>query len=211
MKYQILTGSVVSLMFFSAAAGAQSSTEVVPPLALIWHDNYDLLPQGFDRVARDIQTSFAEMGIAVSWDAENTPKSAAVRVQVVLKAADPTSWGLPKHTMGVVIGNKIPRSSVFIFLPNVLRTLGYGPELKRMRPPKEVAFIARGLARVVAHEVIHAVVPEHGHDGGGLLAPKLKRKALTWRHLDLDDATQELLLARLTDRTSLGDEIPLAP
>ena len=211
MKFQSLTGLVVSLMFFSAAAGAQSSTEVVPHLVLTWNDHYDLLPQGFERVARDIETSFAEMGIAVSWDAENTPKSAGVRVQIVLKSADPTRWGLPQKTMGVVIGSKVPRSSVFIFLPNVLRTLGYGPEVKRRRPPKEVAFIARGLARVVAHEVIHAVVPEHGHDGGGLLAPKLKRKGLTWSHLDLDDATQELLLARLTDRTSLGDEIPFAP
>ena len=88
------------------------------------------------------------MGIAVSWDDENTSKRADVWLQVVLRATDPARWGLPKHTMGVVIGNKVPRSSVFIFLPNVLRTLGYGPKVKRIRPPKDVALIARGLTRV---------------------------------------------------------------
>ncbi len=202
----LMVGSI--LLVSSPAFGNDA---VAPHVILTWNDPYDLLPQGFDRVARDIESNLGDIGICVSWDDEHTSKRAGVRLQVVLRATDPARWELPKHTMGVLIGNKVPRSSVFIFLPNVLRTLGYGPELKRMRPPKEVAFIARGLARVVAHEVIHAVVPEHGHDGGGLLAPKLKRKALTWRHLDLDDATQELLLARLTDRTSPGDEIPLAP
>lgn len=197
--------------FVLVSSPAFGNDAVAPHVILTWNDNYDLLPQGFDRVARDIETSFAEMGIAVSWGVENTPKSAGVRLQIVLRATDPTRWGLPEHTMGVVIGNKVPRSSVFVFLPNVLRTLGYGPKVKRVRPPKDVALIARGLTRVVAHEIVHAIVPEHGHDGGGLLAPKLKRKALTWSHLDLDDATQELLLARLTDRTSPGDEIPLAP
>lgn len=208
MKFQTFTGLVVSVMFFSAAAGAQSSIEVVPQLPLIWHDTYDLLPQGFDRVARDIETSFAEMGIAVSWDAWNTPKSAGVRVQVILKAADPTSWGLPQMTMGVVIGNKIPRSSVFVFIPNVLRTLGYGPKVNRMRPPREVAFIAQGLARVVAHEVIHAVVPEHSHDTGGLLAPKLRRDSLTSRQLDLDPPTRALLLSRLAKPRNFTEVSP---
>ncbi len=211
MKFQSLTELVVSLMFFSAAAGAQPSGQVAPHLVLTWTDSCNLLPQGFDRVARDIEGVFGEMGIRVSWDDENSPIASRVRIRIVLRATDPTRWKLPKHTMGVVIGNKVPRGTAFIFLPNVLRTLGYKPVVEHMRPPKEVAIIARGLARVVTHEVIHAVVPEHGHDGGGLLAPKLKRKALTWSHLDLDGATQELLLTRLTDRTRLESETPLAP
>ena len=181
---------------------------VAPHVILTWNDPYELLPQGVDRVKRDVETVFGEMGIGVSWDDENSPIASRVRIRIVLRATDPTRWKLPKHTMGVVIGNKVPRGTVFVFLPNVLRTLGYGPKVKPIRPPKDVALIARGLTRVVAHEIIHAIVPEHGHDAGGLLAPKLRRDSLTSRQLDLDPPTRALLLSRLADPKNFTEVSP---
>ncbi|MEE9264568.1 MAG: hypothetical protein V3V11_08945 [Vicinamibacteria bacterium] len=199
----LMVGSI--LLVSSPAFGNDA---VAPHVILTWNDPYELLPQGFDRVARDIESNLGDIGIRVSWDDEHTSKRAGVRLQVLLRATDPARWELPKHTMGVVIGNKVPRSSVFIFLPNVLRTLGYGPKVKRMRPPKDVALIARGLTRVVAHEIVHAIVPEHGHDTGGLLAPKLRRDSLTSRQLDLDPPTRALLLSRLADPKSFTEVSP---
>ncbi len=199
----LMVGSI--LLVSSPAFGNDA---VAPHVILTWNDPYELLPQGFDRVARDIESNLGDLGIRVSWDDENTSKRAGVRLQVVLRATDPARWELPKHTMGVVIGNKVPRSSVFIFLPNVLRTLGYGPKVKRIRPPKDVALIARGLTRVVAHEIVHAIVPEHGHDTGGLLAPKLRRDSLTSRQLDLDPPTRALLLSRLADPKNFTEVSP---
>jgi hypothetical protein len=200
MKFQTLTGLVVSSLCFIAAAGAQPSARVAPHLVLTWTDSYGLLPRGFDRVARDIESVFGEMGIRVSWNDGTGGRIDGVQVQLLLRATDPTRWRLPKETMGVVIGNEIPRGTAFIFFPNVLHALGYKPVVQEhMRPPKEVARIARGLARVVTHEIVHAIVPEHGHDSRGLLASELNHDALIARQLDLDSRTRDLLIARLID------------
>ena len=64
------------------------------------------------------------------------------------------------------------------------------------------------ITRVVAHEIVHAIAPEHGHDTGGLLAPKLRRHSLTSRQLDLDPPTRALLLSRLANPRNFTEVSP---
>jgi hypothetical protein len=71
------------------------------------------------------------------------------------------------------------------------------PSFERARPLKESMLLARAVARVVAHEIIHAIIPERQHDPKGLMGHGLTRKQLTQPRLHLTSDIAELLAHRL--------------
>ena len=60
--------------------------------------------------------------------------------------------------MGTVVrvGNE-PIESLYLFYPNVLRSLGLNPRSGRPITPGARRDLSRALARIIAHEAIHAV------------------------------------------------------
>ena len=46
--------------------------------------------------------------------------------------------------------------------------------------------LARAMARVLAHELVHVVAPERGHAASGLMARQLTRHLLLRRKIELD-------------------------
>ena len=73
--------------------------------------------------------------------------------------------------------------------------------------------LARALARVVAHEIVHSVAPEAPHSQSGLMQQKLTKAHLTAPHLRLSPPSTEDLRSGLPPRAVvLGrDEVDEPP
>ncbi len=186
-------------MSFVTIAESESPEPRALELSLDWNDGYELLPISFEGVAEEVCQIFEEIGIDVRWAEPGKGEGeqpATTRVNVNLMPIDSSNWSLPKHTMGVVIGEEVPRQAVYIFYPSVLRTLGYDLVPDRRRSPRERARLTRALGRVVAHELVHAIVPDREHDHEGLLNAKLKRRHLLQKHLRLLEETADAFVER---------------
>ncbi len=164
---------------------------------LSWNDVYKLFPEGNGRMAQEVVRIFGEIGVNVRWEEKASSEFSSpdtIRVRVVLRPKESSQWGLPQNTMGVVIGEKIPRESVYIFYNNVIRTIGYDLGTASSRSPKVRAQVTRAMARVVAHEIIHALIPEREHDSSGLMSLNLNRRLLLKRRLLPASPTSPALL-----------------
>ena len=69
-------------------------------------------------------------------------------------------------------------ASVYVFLGSVLRLLGFDLERDQRMSPADRRAIARAVARVVSHEVIHVFDQHPGHASRGIISPKLDRHFL---------------------------------
>jgi hypothetical protein len=190
----------VALGFFTVFTTTSKAAES-PQLFLIWNDAYKLLPISCEGIGEEVTEIFEALGIRVSWTKagqREVTDTVAVQVRVILMPKLSSKWSLPEHTMGVVIGEKVPRESVFISYSGVLRTMGFEPTPDRKRSPKERAELTRALGRVIAHELAHAIVPERDHDSDGLLAANLKRSHLKKSSLRFADDTASAFVRKLT-------------
>ncbi len=80
-------------------------------------------------------------------------------------------------------------ASVYIFFGSVLRVLGFDLERDQRMSPEDRRAIARAVARVVSHEVIHVLDQHPGHDSRGIISPKLDRHFLGQPKVQLWPAT----------------------
>jgi hypothetical protein len=79
--------------------------------------------------------------------------------------------------MGLVMRNQRPTRAVWVFLSSVRWTLGH-PAPQSPLNARQAREAALALARVVAHEVVHAIAPEEPHSRGGLMNHSLNRAFL---------------------------------
>jgi hypothetical protein len=196
-----------------AAALASTDAGAAPPLFagpggppridLVWFDPLNVLPPVVEAVGQEVQTVFEDLGVDTTWTrgAADQPTSPP-QVNVVFLAALP-SPALPAATLGVVtVGQNV--RTLWIVVPNVLRTLGVAPaEVPLGR--REAAAVARALGRVVAHEVVHLAAPRLGHTREGLMQKSLDRSSLVEGMLLLDAASRRAVfpaLSRLADPAS---------
>jgi hypothetical protein len=181
------------LLLFSAAPMAPAS----PTLTLVWNDSYGLFPSNAVwMLGREVEQLFEDHGMAVRLQAakpkENLRSIPDPRINVVVMPSDGSRWGLQGDAMAATIGVKGGAHNIFVFYPRVLLGLGRsGKELS----PRDVSELARAMARVVGHEVIHVLAPELGHTGSGLMSAELKRRDLVQKTIRLDPPS--LRLAKL--------------
>lgn len=200
-------GCIAAVVFMSFVTIAESASPEprALELALDWNDGYELMPISYEGIAEEVCQIFEEIGVGVRWTEPGPGEGEqplTTRVRVNLMPIESSYWSLPKHTMGVVIGEEVPRTAVYIFYPSVLRTLGYELVADLARSPRERARLTRALGRVIAHELVHAIVPEREHDHEGLLNSNLKRKHLQQSHLRLLDETADVFVERLAVLTA---------
>ena len=106
-------------------------------------------------------------------------------------------WNVKDRAMGVVVPSAPARRTVIVFPTRVLTVLGVE------RPPGapglgiRTTLEARALARVIVHELVHALAPEHPHAEDGLMLGTLNRRLLQRGELRLDRACEEALLSGL--------------
>ena len=141
-----------------------------PRLTLLWHDGYRLASHSLGAMSREVERIFSEIGVEVCWHdgshglwRENEPPG-SMAIRLVLLRVDSSDWGHEEQVMGAAVRNQETPGrthTVFVFLPNVLRTLGLHSDANVGRWRQ----VARALGRVLAHEIVHAVAPGHPHRG----------------------------------------------
>lgn len=171
-------------------------------LELVWLDAHRLFPD-FERVRAEANVIFQDLGVAVRWEVGTDPAPSAPgerRIQVVLMPSEPSGWGIVPSAMGVVLLPKRARQdSVYLFYPPILRNIGLGRREGTMLNPRERRDAARAIARVLIHEVVHAVAPHLSHADEGVMHDSLLMRALSSRDVEIDDRTKAELLRGLME------------
>lgn len=99
-----------------------------------------------------------------------------------------------ERVLGLVIGDHRFPSPIWVSVPNVRFVLGVAPS--EQHAP---VLLATALGRVIAHEVVHAFVPDRPHDAGGLMGRAVNRGQLTSPDGRLDTACLEAVARALAD------------
>lgn len=179
---------------------APNPLAATPRLILSWNDASHLLGCSDTPTKGNVTQTLADTGVPVTWTRGTVPESdsaSAVGVRVIIMPFDSSRWSLPKHAMGVVIGDRAPRERVFVFIPNLLQSLDYPQRPDCLRPPKQRANLAKALGRVIVHELIHVIVPGRPHDSSGIFSSRLTRASLRRRRLTLSVETARIFLDRV--------------
>ena len=152
-----------------------------------------------DGVLEEVQSLFADVGVDARWFTGDprSDVSDVITVRVLLRPRSSEQLGLAPNAMGANLASERRGEAVFVFLPNVLRTVGHEGNLELGTSPQQRSRIQRALARVIAHEVIHAVLPERVHDADGIFSARLTRRRLVSKELDVDSETAAALSRRL--------------
>jgi hypothetical protein len=152
-----------------------------PALVLVWFDPDRLLLAAYESLEREVAATFRDIGVEVAWRQGGPGSScgggAVPEIPVILLPTDPRPGHESEHVMGMVMRDQNPTHAVWVFLSSLRWTLGHpAPEGPlNARQEREVAL---ALARVVAHEVVHAIAPDEPHSRGGLMNHSLNRAFL---------------------------------
>lgn len=177
-----IAAAVALLAALAGATSTEGSEEKTGPrLELMWTDPHRLFPVGWKRAERQTAALFEDIGVDVLWrDTDDPTVDEDAIIRVLLVKSEPASWGLDPGAMGAILSRREPQAMVYIFFPAVLRTLRYRPEvlMERFLTEREKRDVARAMSGVIAHEIIHAVVPRLPHADSGLTKCSLDRDFL---------------------------------
>ena len=201
-------GTLTLAMTFAFAMG-QTAVEGSDPdhkLRLAWFGGKLDFPVHFKTVSREVEGTFADLGIDVVW-ADPTAPSPRV-LKIIVLPVEPSAWNLPADTMGVYLGDDGLQPAVYIFVRNVLQALSLDGRMARIPTLKERHQIARALGKVVAHEIIHALTPDCTHESEGLMRNSLGRYLLLNQRDPLESRRVESIfrgLRRLNQKPTLAE------
>ena len=105
---------------------------------------------------------------------------------VLFSGKAPSAWGVKRRAMGIVVAEPHPRRHVIVFPLRVLRVLNVNQQAGRPPAARYNRPTARAFARVVVHELVHAIVPGHSHSERGLMRGTLNRQVLLRQELPID-------------------------
>ncbi len=184
-------------------AGARESCSPLPQVDAVLADGHSILPWGMDPVGVALAAEFRRMDVELVWSTVVDPDPQRIVIYVNLLPHPPTDWGLSKSALGGVRRDEAGSSPVFIFYPAVEQVLGVPGDTSRITdPPISPAKWTLGLARIIAHEILHVLLPEKSHDRSGIFAPDLKRSTLLSQELKLENETRAALAERLCVRSA---------
>jgi len=189
-------------------------------LELVWLDAHRLFPD-FERVRSEADPIFRDLGVEVRWEVGSDPRRSGAgkrRIQILLMPSEPSGWGISPNAMGVVLlpasalrapaglaeasrgpPNRTQLESVYLFYRPILRNVGLGRRGGAVLNPRERRDVARAIARVLIHEVIHVIAPNLSHADEGVMHDSLLFGALSTRDIEIDDRTIEELLRGLAE------------
>lgn len=172
-----------------------------PRIGLVWSDPLRALPFPEARLGRAVASQLEPLGIEVAWRLAESGPASGDDITVVLLDHEPPGATHPA-AMGVTRPGSIART-LWLVLPNVRRTLGLGRPASAAS--RDLDFqLARALARVVAHEVVHILAPAARHSRGGLMRASLGPAQLLAEDLPLDPAGRAALASALESPAGPG-------
>lgn len=177
----------------------------MPVARLVWLDPAGI-GLGADQVAQPAVTELLrEMGVEARWrrgDPHELSRPGELRI-ILLARPGVFENGLP--VLGATPTQFAGDPHVWVHVPSVASAVG----IDRMRPGMRLDVqaarrLGTGLSRVVAHELVHALVPALPH-GRGLMAARLDRRMLTGPSVPVDADVG------LAVRAALAGIRPVAP
>jgi hypothetical protein len=191
---------------FSGPANEGLSPTAKPRVALFWTDYRVLvskLPPGARKaIEGEVQAIFGEAGIQVSFHVgspEDHEPIDAHEIRVILMPRSAEGWKLVDGAMGAILERAPRRATVYIFVPVVERTIGQSAERNEMiHDTRKAHALARALARVLAHEAVHAIDSDipHGPEGS-VMSANLTSEFLLGHRRSFDETTRKRLLESL--------------
>ena len=169
------------------------------PLVLAYFGGTERPSEVRERVGPELAAIFDGVPIEITWvDGTSIRTPTANGLRVIFFDRVPGRWGLPPQVLGAVIGSEVPRAVVYVFYRNVVHELGHTVATLT----RAAVDVAKALAHVIAHELVHAYAPGHRHRGYGLMAPRLGPEALLRRSASLDRKCLNALLEGLAAANS---------
>ena len=179
-----------------------------PRLALGWYDGFHICSVMTKRIQSTVVDIFARFGVLAFWEDEATVSEYGpedVPVRVILVDAEPTDWKLRPTTLGVVMKTDVPNTA-YIFSRRSFRVLGYEvpravPGARKCSTPRAMSEVSLGMARIIAHELIHVIAPNHPHAEDGLMFGHMDRGRLLRRRLEVDSECVREFLTKFQRRS----------
>lgn len=172
------------------SAAVDSPRDSDATLRLAYFDGTGMSPEVRRAMEQEVERVYGEVGVrVVSLSPETMGEALAVPgtfvLRVVIMAKAPSAWDLPAHAMGVYFnGQTYPPQAVYAFQPAIYKELGLDTRGEGYLRPEE---IGRAFGRIVAHEVVHALAPDHKHSGWGILGHAQDERSLTQPQLSISD------------------------
>ncbi|MGH9320177.1 MAG: hypothetical protein ACRD21_26655 [Vicinamibacteria bacterium] len=88
-------------------------------------------------------------------------------------------------------------AAVFVSYRRVVEVLGFSSSSSGILPPEKRKLLAKALARIAVHELVHRIAPARPHARAGLMKDRLGGSLLTREHLRLDEESTAGLLSAL--------------
>lgn len=188
-------GLVALLAAFAAAISSpetslSAATTDSVTLELAFFDRVDLPQRMLDRVFAEAEEVLLQLGAEPVWHVESPELQVydpGHEIQIILSSSRPEQWLFSPRTMGAVlpIGNP-PRRLVFVFPAEVARLLGLRSFSSLPHRVDDNMRFAKALGRVIAHELVHAIAPEHPHADDGIMLGRHAAASLLDPKLEVD-------------------------
>jgi hypothetical protein len=181
---------------FAALAFVLAAPPAQPTITLMLCDVAGTLRSDPDVLKREVETLLSGSGLRVRWKKVEAGIGFDSRADEVLVVLLPTQVRNParERVLGLVIGNHRFPSPIWVSVPNVGFVAGVSPG----EAPRSVV-LETALGRVIAHEVVHAVVPDHPHATAGLMGRAVDRSTLTGAGGQLDQSCLTAMARALRD------------
>ena len=113
---------------------------------------------------------------------------------IVFAKKSPSEWGVKRRAMGITVRGA---RRLIIFSKRVLYILDSRQQSCCLPAARHTPEAARAFARVAAHELVHALAPEHSHAARGLMRGSLTRQHLLAEELPVDPECRAALALAL--------------
>jgi hypothetical protein len=164
-------------------------------------DRVHLSKQMRQRIIAETDSILLELGAHLLWQDGPSGYQAYVptdAIQIILSKSRPERWGLPPNIMGEVVPTgERSRKLVFVFPAEVARLVGLPAPLNLPYRATESRRLARALGRVIAHELVHAIAPDHTHATDGIMLGRHGTATLLDPELKIDASCKAAFKAGL--------------
>jgi hypothetical protein len=179
---------------------------IQPNVNLLLLDPNNLFPYPFDPIFEELTSIFDSIGVDIQ--SRRVSDSIAVvmpgELLVILTDRKSSGW-LSKHRikeriMGAVMNAEGSKQTIFIYVQNIARLLGSRWVKDQVVSSGKIADLGKALGRVIGHELIHAIAPDHAHTSSGLMQARLTRDNLVAGDLRLDEGSRTVFLSALAEK-----------
>ena len=197
--YCNLVGGWFVLLLLAPAMLADSTA---PEIELALFDRVRLSPTMIGEMTHEVDRIFDARRVEIGWlqSKDNLViHSPRQEIQVILSSSLPEVWGFDESVMGAVLspGRQAPGGVIVVFPARVARVVG-ARRFKNFtdRVPND-SRLATALGRIIAHEIIHVVAPDHRHGDDGVMRASQSQASLLQLEPEVDTVCSAAFDARL--------------